>query len=486
VTPAQLVFPAYRFEEPDEKGIVELVRRGVGGICLYGGSLPEWIDLTERLQKEATTPLLFCADFENGAGQMLKEATEFPTSMALAATGYPRFSEIKAEITATEARAIGVNLVFAPCVDLNTNPRNPIINIRSYGDDLETAVSHGRAALSGFRNGSVLSCLKHFPGHGDVTADSHISLPVLAHDRRRLEEVEIAPFRRLADEADCVMTAHLLARSLDPERPASISRTITGELLRDELGFSGLVISDALTMGGIRETPEDEVVVRAIQAGADVLLYPVDPGACIDRLEKALKEGEFHEGRLNESLLRIHEAKLRTDLLLDPRGVKEFPDGLRGAQHVGKAEYREAAMQMAEASITVVRYEEGLLPVQGPIRYIPIVDATASRTTDHFREAIGPVGEEGSVTVVAVFIKPRAWAGGVGLTDEQAAPIRQAIEAGERVIVLSFGSPYILQGLPGRPVTVCAYSDCEASQVAAARALRGAIPFKGSLPVRLS
>jgi beta-N-acetylhexosaminidase len=463
---AQVVFPAHRFESPDP-AVEELVALGVGGFCLYEGRTADWASWTARLQSLASTPLLFCADFEDGAGQMAAGGMRMPSNMAIAATGRPELGAIKASATAAEAHALGVGMVFAPCVDLNTNPRNPIINIRAFSDRVDTTIRYAAPMIDAYRAGGVLSCLKHFPGHGDVEIDSHISTPVVRHGLERLRGTELAPFAALLPRSDAVMTAHLLVPELDPRWPASVSFRITDDLLRKEMGFDGLVFTDALCMGGIASLAEDEVAVRAIQAGADVLLYPNDPRRCIARLERALRTGEISPERLRKSVDRISRAKAKV-----------------GSRPAGPPDPRVPAM-IAEASVTLARHAPGTVPLRGPVDYLAVVDSTAGESDAAFREALGEIQPEAENLVVAIYIRPRAWAGRTDLTEEQRGPVRGACRPGRRAVGVSFGSPYLSTDLPELETFACAYSDCAASQVAAARALRGLIPFSGSLPVGL-
>lgn len=470
MTPAQMaakvVFPAFRFGTPAPH-VEELVRCGVSGFCLYEGSASDWPALTSRLQGLASTPLLFAADFEDGAGQVAAGGLRMPSNMAVAATGQPDMAALKAAVTAAEARALGVGMILAPCVDLNTNPKNPIIDIRAFTDHPDAAIRFGGAMLDAYRTVGVLSCLKHFPGHGDVETDSHIATPVVRHGLERLRRVELAPFFALLPRADAVMTAHLLIPELDPHWPASVSTRITDGLLRREMGFEGLVITDALCMGGIAHLKEEEAAVLALQAGADIVLYPKDPRRCVARIERAIRSGELPAARLDASVDRICRATAKL-ACNSPIPVD-----------------REAARRIAEGSITLVRHADHCLPLQGPVDYVGVIDTTATEGDAPFRRALGEIRSGSDTVVIAMYIRPRAWAGRNRLSAEQIARIREACRPNRRAIGVSFGSPYLMEDVPELKTFVCAYSDCEASQTAAAKAIRGQIPFLGSLPVAI-
>lgn len=463
---AQVVFPAFRFGTPDPH-VEELVRSGASGFCLYEGGVSDWSALTARLQGLASTPLLFAADFEDGAGQVAAGGLRMPSNMAVAATGEPRIAALKASVTAAEARALGVGMVFAPCVDLNTNPKNPIINIRAFADSPDTVIRFAAAMLDGYRKGGVLSCLKHFPGHGDVEIDSHIATPVVRHDIERLRRVELAPFAALLPHTDAVMTAHLLVPELDPQWPASVSARITTGLIRHEMGFDGLVITDALCMGGIASLGEDVAAVRALKAGADIVLYPSDPRRCVAQIERAIRSGDISPARLEASVDRIRRATAKLS--------REFTRSID----------TDAARHIAERSITLARHAVDRLPLRGPVDYVAVIDSQLTEGDEPFRRTLGEIRSGAETVVIAIYIRPRAWGGRTHLTAEQRTVIRKACAPGRKAIGVAFGSPYLMAELPEVETFVCSYSDCEASQTAAAKALRGQIPFLGSIPVTI-
>jgi beta-glucosidase-like glycosyl hydrolase len=474
---AQLVFADYRFDRPDRERAVALARQGVGGFCLFYGERRAVPALVNELQAEATTPLLFASDYEHGCGHQVEGATLFPPNMALGATGSEDLAHLKGRATGREARAMGVPWVLAPVLDVNANPENPIINTRSFGQDTHLVTRLARAFTAGLHEAGALACGKHFPGHGDVTADSHLELPVLEHSLYRLRETELGPYRDLGRELDSVMTAHLVVKAVDGERPASLSRAVTDGLLRRELGYEGLVTTDALMMGGItRFCPEPEAIELAVNAGADVLLYPLDPEAAIAHLEASVRAGRIAESRIDEAGARIAAMKARAAI---PARVDE------ASVLVGCEEHRTAAQRIADAAITLVH---GSGRVTGPVAHRRIADASARGDLGVFeRELTRSVRRDDAapVCVVSVFFKQKAFAGKTGLDEALVEQVRAARREYRSVVVVSFGSPYVIRHFPLVSSYVCAYGEDEFSQRAAARALTGAIPFDGKLPVKL-
>ena len=284
---------------------------GVGGLIVSVGPPLEIASKLNLLQREAAVPLLVAADLERGPAQRLTGGTvlpygietgggtDFPPAMALGAADDERLAYEVGRVTAREARAVGIHMVFAPVVDVNNNPANPIINTRSYGADPRRVARLAAAQVRGLQEHGVLATAKHFPGHGDTDVDSHIGLPVVSADRARLDSLELVPFRAALDAGvSAVMAAHIAFPALTGDSlPATLSPALTTGLLRDELGFDGLVVVDALDMGAITEHfSREEAAVRALRAGADVLLMPTDVGATIDAVVDAVRRGELDGG----------------------------------------------------------------------------------------------------------------------------------------------------------------------------------------------
>jgi len=306
-------YPRWELANAELKRLLE---SGVGGVILLGGSSVELRQRCLQLQNWADGPLLLCADVEEGVGQRFEGATWLVPPMALArlhAKG-PERAEALAEqygrCTGRQARHCGLNWVLAPIVDVNNNPANPVINVRAWGDDPDTVTRLTLAFQKGVEHENVLACAKHFPGHGDTAEDSHLQLPVIPHARERLEQLELAPFRAsIAAGIDSVMTAHLQIPSLDPDRPATLSKAVLKDLLRDQLGFQGLVVTDALVMEAIRaHHSAGDAALLAFEAGADLILMPEDADAAITAICDGLRSGRIPWERLDASVERRQKA----------------------------------------------------------------------------------------------------------------------------------------------------------------------------------
>ncbi|HYE14576.1 MAG TPA: glycoside hydrolase family 3 protein, partial [Pyrinomonadaceae bacterium] len=339
----------------------QLAELALGGVIVRGGSPKELAALTNELQTTARLPLFVAADYERGLRMQMKSGTPFTNNMGVAAAGDTRAAYEQAKVTAMEARAVGVNWLFGPVADLNNNPDNPVINVRSFGESPRRVGEFVAAAVRGARDGGALSTAKHFPGHGDTAVDSHIGLATIRADRARLDRVELVPFRAAINAGvGAVMTAHVaLPQVTGDELPASLSPKVTTDLLRRELKFDGLVVTDSLGMGAItRGFPGGEAAARAIKAGADVALGSPDPKLAVEAIERAVRAGEIPEGRLNESVRRVLRAKYRLGLA-NVRTV----DAAAAAGAIERPEAVETARRVAEKSITLLRNGGGLLPL---------------------------------------------------------------------------------------------------------------------------
>ncbi|HEY9669393.1 MAG TPA: glycoside hydrolase family 3 N-terminal domain-containing protein, partial [Coleofasciculaceae cyanobacterium] len=295
---------------------------GVGGVILLGGSAGELALRTQQLQNWAKFPLLIAADIEEGVGQRFTGATWFPPPMAIGTVAFenPDRAQLYAEkmgaITAQEALAIGINWILAPVVDVNNNPRNPVINVRAFGETSEAVSRLAEAFIQGAKRYRVLTTAKHFPGHGDTATDSHLDLPVLPHPPSRLATVELPPFKAaIRAGVDAVMSAHLLIPAWDSERPATLSYPILTELLRGCMNFEGLIVTDALVMGAIANRyGANDAPIMAVEAGADIILMPVNPEDAIQAVCDAVRAGRISQERIQASVARIWNAKAKVGL----------------------------------------------------------------------------------------------------------------------------------------------------------------------------
>src|SRR6266699_648637 len=320
--------------------------------------------LNNQLQAKSKLPLLVGADFERGAAMRLDEGTSFPTAMAVAAGGESKDAYTMGKVTALEARAVGVHWVYAPVADVNNNPGNPIVNTRSFGEDPARVAEFVSAFVRGVEENGALATAKHFPGHGDTAADSHIDLPVIRADRARLDQLELIPFRAaIASGVGSIMTGHLSIPALEPDAntPATLSSNILTGLLRKELGFEGLVVTDAMDMGGItvRYAP-GEAAVRAVAAGADALLMPPVPDAAFESLQVAVKSGRISRARLDASVRLILQAKARLGL-----NQKRLVDLNAINQKFGGVAWQKEAQEISDRGVTLLRDTPHRLPLDG-------------------------------------------------------------------------------------------------------------------------
>ncbi len=498
-----------------------VAEEGVGGVVVSIGSPHSYASLLNRLQGAARVPLLVAADFENGGpGMRVNHAyalptllpqgggTSFPPTMAFGAIGDPAFAREYGRITAVEARALGVHLNFAPVLDVNSNPENPIINTRAFGEDPEAVARLGAAYIEGARAGGALATAKHFPGHGDTRVDSHIELPVVTADRDRLNAVELVPFRRAVSAGvDAVMTAHVAVPAvLGGAVPATLSpRFLTG-ILREEMGFDGLIFTDALRMGAIsRGYGAGEAAVLALEAGSDALLAPENVGEAIDAVEVAVRTGRVTRARVDRSVRRLLAAKARVGLH-ERRSV----DLAAVAEVAGSGEHLIFADLAAERSITLVRDRGGLVPLPSAARgrvasvtYARARDLVAGREFDrvaaHFVDdlvrlrlgeesdpaawrAARAAAEAADLALLNVYLPPVAGAGSVAVPDELREMVR-ALSARDAVVVSSFGSPYFPSAFGDLGSYLVAWGSREVSQRAGAFALMGAAEISGTLPI---
>jgi len=489
-----------------------IVERKIGGLILFGGQVYETAYLTNAVQKMARIPLLIASDFERGAGNQIQGATEFPPLMALGATSSEEQAYLMGKITAVEGRALGIHMTYAPVVDVNINPANPIINTRSFGEDPQDVSRLAIAFIKGCQENGLIATAKHFPGHGDADLDSHSVLPTIKGDRNRLEKVELYPFKKAIEAGvQAIMTAHLQLPALDstPNLPATLSPLILSGLLREELGFKGLIVTDAMGMGGVTSlfSPQ-EAALRAVQAGVDMVLLPPETDEVIESLIQAVRLGQISEDRINSSVRRILEAKARLGLHKNKLVDMDILD-----EKVATNEHLDVSRLLFESSVTLVKNNGGILPLSSlnqkiavfslssdPDGYYagrPFVQEIEKRCSPVFsfyadsstgEESIQEAAQKSSeadVLVFALFSTLRAWKGSIDLNLNYVQLIRQAATDSKPVIVISFGSPYFLKHFPEVGCYLCAYRWVPQAQEAAARALFGEIDIKGRLPVSL-
>jgi len=493
---------------------------GVGGVIVSIGPAGDVALRLNLLQSLADVPLLVGTDMEHGPGQRLDAGTlmpygwdlgggtDFPPVMGLGAAGDPALAENMGRITAVEARAVGIHWDFAPVVDVNIDPANPIINVRSYGERPELVSRMAAAHARGLQAGGMIATAKHFPGHGDVTIDSHIEMPLLSIDRARLDAVELVPYRALVDAGvAAVMSAHIAFPALTGDSvPATLNRRLLTDLLRDELGFDGLIITDALDMGAlVRRYGQAEAGVLAVEAGADVLLQPLDVEAVISAVAGAVRAGRVDEARIDASVRRILSAKAALGLARD-----RYVDAAAIPYRVGGRAHRAAAETAAARSITVARNRTGLLPIRGTpdvlhVLYSAYADPWAGRAFHTALSesggswrlerlvqradsaALASIAEQAAsadLVLVSFFVPPRAGAGNVAMPTALADALAEI--ARERpVVAVSFGNPYLLTEIPDVGAYALAWGGTPLMQRAAADALLGRTPVDATLPISI-
>jgi beta-glucosidase-like glycosyl hydrolase/CubicO group peptidase (beta-lactamase class C family) len=465
--------------------------------------------ITNELQNRAKIPLLIGADFESGTGMRLDEGTSFPSAMAIGATGDPKLAYATGKAVAQEARAAGVHWIFAPDADVNNNPDNPIINIRSFGEDPARVAEYVAQFVRGVEDNGALATAKHFPGHGDVSADSHLALAAVPGDREALERTELVPFRAaIAAGVSAIMPGHLSVTAFeqDPNVPATLSRAILTGLLRDEMKFRGLIVTDAMDMGGVTSLyPPGEAAVRAVEAGVDVILMPPVPDAAMAGLEDAVGSGRVSEKRIDESVRRILQAKARLGLNKDRLvNVARLNEGF------GLPNYEAEAQSIADRGVTLLRDATGLVPLDAtrPMRVLLVAlsadrDAYPGETIEpEIRWRVDslktlradtqfcgvdslklPPPESYDLAIAALFVRVADRKGNVGMPEDQRAFVNQLIATGKPVAVISLGSPYLIERFPNAKTWVAEFATNDVAQRAAVRALFGQAPIGGKIPV---
>ncbi len=497
------------------RDLIDLVRnKRIGGLIIFTGEVYETAHLTNYLQQQAKTPLLIAADFEWGAAMRIDGTTLFPPLMALGATDSEELAYEMGKTTAVEGRAMGIHMTYAPVVDVNINPDNPIISTRSLGESPESVGRLATAFIKGCQENGLIATAKHFPGHGDTAMDSHDLMPAIDADLDRLEKVELYPFARAIEAGvEAVMTAHLYVPALDPTPglPATLSPLILTGLLRKKMGFDGLIVTDAMGMGGVtRNFSPQDAAIRAVKAGVDMVLLPPDPPGVIDALVAAVQSGEIPPSRLDESVKRVLTLKARLGL---PKN--RFADTAELARKVASREHLRRAALAFEKSVTLVKNEGEILPLSNETFGKRIAVLSLSSDADDyyagrpfFREvqrrrpgaaafyADAFTGREylrearaqaldADIVILALFSSLRTSKGSVDLLPHHVDLVRELTWAGKKTIVISFGSPYFLRHFPEVGAYLCLYKNTAPAQEAAARAIFGEIDIEGRLPVSI-
>ena len=505
---------------------------------LYKSGPYEAADLLNRLQSESKQPLLIAADFEVGTGNRINGATGFPAAMAFGAAGKMEYAEAFGRISGAEARAIGVHWNFFPVSDVNSNPENPIINTRSFGEDPQQVGDLVAAYTRGAHASGMLVTAKHFPGHGDTASDSHLGLAKVDGDRARLDSVELPPFKKaIASGVDAIMVAHVNAPALDPapNSVATVSPAIVTGLLRKDMQFSGVIITDALDMAGLTRLYANDIgreAVDAFKAGNDMLLIPPDLDAADRAMVAAVKSGEIAEARLDESVLKI--LKLKASLGLHKARLVDLSK-LDSA--IGRPESLAQAQLIADDAVTLVRRSGAALPlkksgtrpaglpyqnvaeVRNHLAVIIFTDDVRlesgrvlerqirmrapdvnvmyvdPRVAKAMHPAVVASVESAEKVVVAVYVSPTAGKivkgngaaqNSVSMPPDSADLMRAILNAGgAKTAVLAVGNPYVAKDFPEVQNYLCTFSAAQVSEISAAKAIFGEIPSHGHLPVTI-
>ncbi len=499
----------------------------VGGLEMFFGDVYGAAILLNRLQARAGVPLLVSCDAETGMAHRIAGATHLTHNMGLGASRNPRIAYDQGRITAEEGTALGIHLLEAPTLDVNTDPRNPIIAVRSFGDDPALVSRLGRAFIDGVQDHGMIACAKHFPGHGGTDVDSHMDMPVVTSSREELELTDLFPFRQAVEGGvGAVMTAHIRTPALDPgsEYPATLSHAVTTGLLREDMGFDGLIMTDCMQMDGITKYfPPGEAELQSLLAGSDIILGPFLKES-YTRILGAARTGELPVERLDASVRRILRAKAWCGL-----DENRFADIGELPYRIASPRTREDARRIAESSVTLLKNEGDFLPIDmskhprvlGVLYYDhPLGDIgdtflnalrsrAAGLTAQYYQE--GLANESGNIrtVVLPVDCDPRFEEDVIrdassydaiilafvyriimrrntpNLRPRAASFANRLAETGVPVAAVSFGSPYVLGQIPGVRAFAAAYMYSPAVQEAVVRAIFGEIPFAGKLPVKM-
>ena len=512
-------------DSPQWRRLTQYVQQDkVGGFTISVGSPTEVAAKLNALQSMSRIPLLFGADLEAGAGFRarggyfvpnaidLGGAIVFPPEMAVGATRDTTLAYEQGRLTALEGRALGIHIAYAPVLDVNNNPDNPVINTRSYGEDPNLAARMGVAFIHGLQDHGMIATGKHFPGHGDTGVNSHLALPVVTVSRSRLDTVELVPFRAAVNAGvGAIMSFHGAMPALDSSNvPGTLSPKVLTGLLRGEMGFKGIIISDAMDMRGVLDQfGAAEAVKRAIAAGIDVLIQPLDVTQTIDAVVAGVAEGRYTQARLDSSVRRVLETKRRLGLaqnkLVDLNSLRFL---------VGDSANAQIARRVAEKSITLVRDSARQVPVARDTT-LRVLSITVARRADlpagnAFNAELRAGGlpklrsefvatedaalnyprliaaaDSADVTIVSSYVG-QSWDATTANAPQAFTNFVQAlVQRGRKPIVVAFGNPYLLQQLPWIGTYLIAWGGFPVSQTAAARALNGASPITGHLPVTI-
>jgi beta-N-acetylhexosaminidase len=521
------------------EALVKLVHEShIGGLIAFGGTEPmpnvllnntygpvilgqplELASLFNRLQAISALPLLTTSDFEWGVAMRVAGATKFPRAMAFGAAGDPQLTYEAGKVVGRESRALGVHVNFAPVADVNNNPRNPVINIRSFGQDPVRVTGMVGGWVKGLQEAGMLATLKHFPGHGDTDVDSHLGLPVVAHPRERLDAIELAPFHGgITAGAAGVMVAHMEMPAIDPEkRPATFSPVVIGDLLRRQMKFDGVIYTDSMKMAAITKMASPgEAAVLAVKAGVDAILDSPDSAAAAAAIVVAVKDGSIPRAQVERSVRRLLETKARLGLHRTRAvNIEAAPLSVGGRKH------EAIAQAVSDRSITLLKDDRAMVPLATPrtgsVMYLSVLDypsgwriAAPSRTmipelrarwanTEAFEisdrttaselDMVRALAAKYDAVVAGIFVRASSGSGRLDLAPQLEQFLKSLASATERrkqpFVSVLFGNPYTAMGMADAPSLMLTYDFSDGAERAAVKAIAGEIPIGGKLPIAL-
>lgn len=465
-----------------QEEIFKLVSKGICGFIVFGGAREEVKNFIAEIQSISETPLFIASDIERGVGQQIRGSTTFPCQMALSAAvdqgkaGDVALLRSAVKAITDEAGDVGINMPLIPVLDVNQDPDNPIICTRAFSDNPGDVAWFGSECIKILEDSGLVSCAKHFPGHGDTSADSHMLLPVINKSYQDLMDVDIKPFQEAVSlGVSSIMVGHLSVPAID-DKPATLSKKMITGILREKLGFGGLIVTDALNMSALQDF--DRVSSQCIGAGADILLHPVEPDLTVKELAEAVESKELSGEYIEAAINRILRAKAKLGKV--KRSVVDYQ------------RHQILSSQLVDMSLSLVKSTPGLLPISDQ-RDIHLILAGGDESLDvtplkrHFRN-VSRITEDPDVnnriSAFAIFTNVSAWKGSSGIGENEKKRIGDLISRSGHSIVISFGSPYVLRHFQNADVLVAAYEATEQAQTAAIKCLEGRIDFRGRLPVR--
>ncbi len=461
--------------ETYQQEIVSLVEKGIGGFILFGGDFEKIPKFLRKIQSLSDTPLFIASDIERGVGQQIKGATDFPCQMAIASAINKKSKKgIKLlknmiEAISNEALSVGINMPLIPVLDINQNPDNPIICTRAFADDKEIVSWFGSKYVKNLQKYGLISCVKHFPGHGDTSVDSHIILPIINKSKKELFKNDLFPFiHAIKNGVRAIMIGHLLVPALSPEL-TTVSKDIVTGLLKNELGFKGLIVSDALNMGALKGI--ENISVRSFKAGIDILLHPLNPEKTVKELTNGFKDKEIEIKEIDERLERIFKIKSR----------------LRDI-HLHNIDYdknRNLSKIITERSITLLKGDQRYFSESDfESRKIFFVGDRNLFENSPLKEYSSP--EDSKNALILIFTTISAWRGSSGISNEEFKIVKNIIKNSESSYVVSFGNPYVLRYCKEADALIAAYDSSYYMQLAVVKALKGEIGLHGRLPIHIN